>query len=94
MSQCKTQVAQNTDLDLSQFGIVANIKDTQVLGIFADIFDTFDLTGSNFLLKHNYLADMTHYATLFTADKINIICQEYQITNIAQHSTIFLFHVH
>ena len=26
--------------------------------------------------EENYLADMTHYATLFTADKINIICQE------------------
>lgn len=29
--------------------------------------------------KDNYLADMTHYSTLFTADKINIICQELNI---------------
>ena len=29
--------------------------------------------------EDNFLADMTHYATLFSADKINILCQELNI---------------
>ena len=29
--------------------------------------------------EDNFLADMTHYGTLFSADKINILCQELDI---------------
>ena len=53
--------------------------------IYAKYYIESEYPNTNFLVyapfrkpadEDNYLADMAHYATLFTADKINIICQE------------------
>ena len=56
--------------------------------IYAKYYIESECTDTNFLVyapfrkpadEDNYLADMTHYATLFSADIINIICQELNI---------------
>ena len=56
--------------------------------IFAKYYIESENPDTNFLVyapfrkpidEDNFLADMTHYATLFSADKINILCQELNI---------------
>jgi len=56
--------------------------------IFAKYYVESENPDTNFLVyapfrkpadEDNFLADMTHYATLFSADKINILCQELNI---------------
>ena len=56
--------------------------------IFAKYYMESENPDTNFLVyapfrkpsdEDNFLADMTHYATLFSADKINILCQELNI---------------
>lgn len=56
--------------------------------IYAKYYIESECPNTNFLVyapfrkpvdEDNYLADMTHYATLFSADIINIICQELNI---------------
>lgn len=56
--------------------------------IYAKYYIESECTDTNFLVyapfrkpadEDNYLADMTHYATLFSADILNIICQELNI---------------
>lgn len=56
--------------------------------IYAKYYIESECSDTNFLVyapfrkpadEDNYLADMTHYATLFSADKINIICHELNI---------------
>lgn len=60
--------------------------------VIKDIFDTFDLTGSNFLLKHNYLADMKYIDNdrneIYGADNSKILIEgwnsEFIITTFIQ----------
>ena len=56
--------------------------------IYAKYYIESEYPNTNFLVyapfrkpsdEDNYLADMAHYATLFSADKLNIICQELNI---------------
>ena len=73
----------NINLDNAELFILDNDN-----WIYAKYYIESENPNTNFLVyapfrkpadEDNFLADMSHYATLFSADKINIICQELNI---------------